>query len=234
MNIAIRGLPTSVTDWQVTKELAKVIHSDEFHQTHDTERPEKQLLINFLVKVNINERLSDSRNDGTGLLTVPTLDIGKKFLGWVQDKPIYMLGDERKRQKLRFRSNGRCRDDIAMTLQRKPFTDPDVEIERSQILQKLDHRLRVDTVQFGLFYHSRYVTQGPIPSREFSVEWEKDYVANGQSAWLHFEHDQKLIRLRVSSIPIRATADSHLIFVPRLVTKRATASVLRSTSHSPA
>ncbi len=228
MDIAIRGIPDIATNWELTKLLATVIHSDEFHPTHDVERPERQLLLNFQVKVNINEKLGGYRNDTTGTLTLPTYEIGKKFLDWVDERPIRMPVEDGKPHKLRFRPRGHPYEDLALTLQRTPYVDPDREAEHAEILRKLDHRLRVDTVQFGVYYHTQYRPTGPLPSRGFSVEWEHDYVTDAQSAWLTFEYDHKLIRIRVSIHSLSCC--SLIIYISRRGTKRETIKPSISTS----
>ena len=104
---------------------------------------------------------------------------------------------EQKRQKLRFHSAGFPPKHTAMTLERTPYIDPDIEIEHEAILEKLHDEIRVDTVQFGVYYYSVYFPKGPAPSREFSIEWQGHYITDSKSAWLSFRYDHKLIRIRV-------------------------------------
>ncbi|KAH9484125.1 putative RNA-dependent RNA polymerase 2 [Psilocybe cubensis] len=189
MDLNIRYVPHEVNEWTVTRAVAAVLHSEDFAPIIEGR------LINFRVKLNENVA-SGIRNDGTGVLTLPTEEIGSKFLRYVYDDPI-KIG----KQKLKFfKSPKPPPEHLSVTLRKTPYVNPDIEEERQAKVWALDTKLRVDKIQFGIFYQSVYpagqkVKPGP---RSFSVEWERDYTRNSY-ACLHFEYDHKLIRITLGN-----------------------------------
>ncbi|SJL00749.1 uncharacterized protein ARMOST_04063 [Armillaria ostoyae] len=189
MNIALNFLPTTVNAWDVTRSLAEVLHSDEFHPVHENERP-----LNFKVLLNPS-KMGGVRNDGTGFLQLPTEAIGRKFLHWAKETPIRIQN-----KKIKVYPKGTVRDYVALTLQRTPFVNPDIEEEWEDKCRQLDMRIRVDVVQFGAYYRPSYPTSPKqrLASRAYSIEWERDYAVNS-AAWLKFEYDHKLIRITLGN-----------------------------------
>ncbi|KAG7448123.1 RdRP-domain-containing protein [Guyanagaster necrorhizus] len=189
MNIHLNYLPTTVNEWDVTRSLAKVLHSDEFHPVHENERQ-----LNFKVKLNPS-KMGGVRNDGTGFLQLPTEAIGRKFLRWAKETPIRIEG-----KKIKVYGKGHIRDYEALTLQRTPFVNPDIEEEWKDKCRQLDLRIRVDAVQFGAYYRPSYPTspKQKLASRVYSIEWERDYAVNS-AAWLKFEYEHKLIRITLGN-----------------------------------
>ncbi len=149
--------------------------------------------LNFNVKLNPS-KMGGVRNDGTGFLELPTEAIGRKFLNWVKETPIRI-----EKKKIKMYPKGTVRDYVALTLQRTPFINPDIEEEWEDKCRQLDMRIRVDVVQFGAYYRPSYPTSPKqrLASRAYSIEWERDYAVNS-AAWLKFEYDHKLIRITVS------------------------------------
>ncbi|KAK0463788.1 RNA dependent RNA polymerase-domain-containing protein [Desarmillaria tabescens] len=189
MNIALHYLPTTVNAWDVTRALAEVLHSDEFHPVHENERP-----LNFKVELNPS-KMGGVRNDGTGILQLPTEAIGRKFLGWAKETPIRI-----ENKKIRVYPKGHARNYVALTLQRTPFVNPDIEEEWEDKCRQLDLRIRIDAVQFGAYYRPSYPTSPKqrLASRAYSIEWERDYAMNS-AAWLKFEYKHKLIRITLGN-----------------------------------
>ena len=174
----IVNVPTHANEWTVTREVAKVLHSDDFGSFGGR-------LLNFRVRLRKNE--GGMCNDGTGTLTLPVQKSGYKFLDFVRDEPIKI--DERK---LRFYiSNRPPSEKWLQTLSKTPFVDPDLEEQHQNTLRALEGELRVDLVQFGVFFRETY----PSKSRSFSIEWERKYIDSHAS--LSFEYDHKLILLKV-------------------------------------
>ena len=97
----------------------------------------------------------------------------------------------------------------AETLDKTPYLPPEIEEEREQILDKLNVRLYVDKLQFGVFY--RKAEDSMQASRRFSNEYELSY-RNKSAGLLHIEHDHKLIRIRVRAplcfMPLHSYSDS--------------------------
>ena len=138
--------------------------------------------------------IGSARNDGSGILTVPTDKIGKRFLAHVKGNPIKV--DKRK---INFWKRSPAPSGIASLLGKTPFMDPEIEETHERVVESLNTSLRVDLVQFGVLFRPTYAY--PV-SREFSVEWSKQYTTEGV-AWLKFEYDHKLIRITVSSDVLR-------------------------------
>ena len=194
MNLNIQYLPRDVNRWDVTRALAPILHSDEFaprqRDPNKVDRP-----VNFKVELK-ESKAGGVGNDGTGVLTLPTESLGKKFLLWIKEKPLKIQG-----KKIKFWSGGHAFHGIAVTLDKTPYINPDIEEEHQNKLQDLQDRFRVDLVQFGVFYRPKYPStpSEPLSSRAFSVEWEGKYTTQG-IAWLSFEYDYKHIRIRVCPI----------------------------------
>jgi RNA-dependent RNA polymerase len=94
---------------------------------------------------------------------------------------------------LKFYFAGNPPKQVAETLQKVPFVDPDIEQERERIIGELNDPIRITLVQIGIFYSV------PHPqSRGFSAEWEHDCETN-DVAWLRAHYDHKVIRITVFS-----------------------------------
>lgn len=181
LELKIENVPTHINEWTVTREVAKILHSDDFGSVVEGR------LLNFSVKLKTNET-GGLRNDGTGTLTLPTQKSGHKFLKFVHAEPIKIEG-----RKLRFYVSGRPPTKKQLqTLLKTPFVDPDIEEQHQDTLRALEGEFRVDFVQFGVYYRESY----PAKSRSFSIEWEGNYITSYAS--LSFEYDHKLILLKVS------------------------------------
>ena len=199
MDLGIRYLPGDVSEFDVTRAIAVVLHSDEFaprrQDPNAVDRP-----VNFRVKLNPS-KAGGVGNDGSGTLTLPTSDVGNKFLKWVKASPL-KIGSK----KIKFFRHGVPVRHLAVTLDKTPYVNPDLEEEHQKKVWELQDQLRIDAVQFGFFYRPRYPSNDkePLTPRAFSIEWEHNYVTES-IGWLTFEYDHKLIRLKVSSILLHQT-----------------------------
>jgi RNA-dependent RNA polymerase len=195
MDLNIVFLPFDVNEWTVTRTVATIIHSEEFaprrRDENAVERP-----INFRVKLNPS-KAGGVGNDGSGILTLPTAEIGLKFLNWVKDRPLKIEG-----KKVKFYRRGNPPPGLALTLDKTPYIDPDIEEQRQEKIWDLRDQFRVDAVQFGVFYRPKYPSspQERLTSRAFSVEWEGTYTTES-IGWLSFEYDHKVIRIKVCLLP---------------------------------
>jgi RNA-dependent RNA polymerase len=192
MDLGIVYLPSGVNEWTVTRYIAAVLHSDEFTPRRHQDMNSVDRPINFRVKLNLS-KAGGVGNDSTGTLTLPTIEVGNKFLRWVKETPIKIEG-----KKVKFFRHGSPHKALALTLDKTPYINPDIEEERHQKLWDLQDLLRVDAVQFGLFYRPIYPSNDrePMSPRAFSIEWERDYITES-IGWLGFEYDHKLIRIKV-------------------------------------
>ena len=191
MNIGFKYAPNERTQWDLTRTFAGILHSDSFAPRGEDERP-----INFQVKLNKNPA-GGVRSDGTGTLTLPSEKIGNKLLEHLHHTPLKIDN-----KKLKFFREGAPPKGLALTLEKTPYVNPDLEEEREKKLRALEARLRVDIVQFGTFYRPKYPSKDDelLVPRAFSIEWEGNYVKHS-IGWLTFEYDHKLIRITVSPDP---------------------------------
>jgi len=193
MDLDIMHIPSTANEWDVTRSIAEVLHSEDFTAILMTadERP-----TNFRVKLN-DSNLGGVRNNSTGTLTLPTARIGNEFQRYIGNNPIRVLG-----KKLKFI---RCKElpakDLALTLEKTPYINPDIEEERQRKIHQLQDPLRIDEVQFGVYYRTYPKTQTVtatkyVPPRAYSVESKLNYTVRGEG-WLRFEYDSKLIRIEL-------------------------------------
>lgn len=143
-------------------------------------------------KVELNEGITGSRNDGTGKLMLPTQKVGERLLKIIygQKQPIKVNG-----RKIGFRKTGnRVDHKLAKELDITPYLPPELEEERAEKLAKLDVAFHIDKVQFGIFY--REPGDPPTASRRFSNEYELSHKDKGAGrVWIEYAH--KLIRVQV-------------------------------------
>ncbi|THU88603.1 RdRP-domain-containing protein [Dendrothele bispora CBS 962.96] len=194
MDILMRYLPTTINEWDLTRRLALVLHSDPFLQP--TEPDERFQKLNFRVSLTPS-KAGGVRNDGTGVLTLPSQIIGYSFLDYVKEKPLKIEG-----KRVKFFKKG-DRDGvppkwITQTLQKAPYIDPGIEEEYSNKLLELQDAFRVDSVQFGVFFRRPPKAGEPLRSREYSIEWQRNY-SETSTAWLRFEYAHKLIRIELGN-----------------------------------
>lgn len=182
MDIQITRIYEKASTADVIRVIASVLHDDQFLPRTTGER-----LFNFQVRLN-DSPLGGVRNNTTGLLTVPVYNVGKSFLAWVCNNPLQITN-----KVMRFREdNHKPPKHLIATLDKTPFIDPDKDEEHKKKTRALEHKIRVDTVQFGLFFRSEYpkTDSEPAKNRKFSIEWEHHCVA-----WMKFEYNPKLIRI---------------------------------------
>jgi RNA-dependent RNA polymerase len=197
MDILISNLPYRVTEADVVRSVAAVVHSDGFPrrqvQVEVGEGDTIHRLINFKVQLNPSPA-GGVGNNGMGVLTLPDIGAGNAFLRWVQNDGIKM--DERK---ITFKKGrGRPSSSLVQTLDRTRYIPPEIEEERLRKRQQLHHRFHLDDVQSGVLFRPTYPTTDnqPLTQQEFSTEWTFDCVKKGGGC-LEFEHDHRLIRIKV-------------------------------------
>ncbi|KAJ6490593.1 RNA dependent RNA polymerase-domain-containing protein [Mycena vitilis] len=216
--VLLHFLPTTADQFDVTVAVAKVLHSDDFRSfAKDLAGPtvagdtSRRRLLNFSVQLN-QSTVGITRNDGSGILTLPSGEVRTKLLEWVTERknPIQVQG-----KKIKLRRGFATREDEAVVLSKTPYVDPAIEREHQKKVWALQEALRVDVVQFG-FYYREYPPK-PIPDnrspppRKFSTEWERQYFNTGPPprrrstspgppsgvAWLRFDYTHKLICIQL-------------------------------------
>src|SRR6266542_4244538 len=117
ISLKIWNIPTQANKWTVQREIAKVLHSDEF----GTFIPGR--LLNFQVLLEMSES-GGIRNNGTGTLMLPIERSGYKFLDYVRDNSestkIKIDG-----KILKFSLGGRPDPKLVLTLSKTPYINPD-------------------------------------------------------------------------------------------------------------
>ncbi|KAF4614826.1 hypothetical protein D9613_002724 [Agrocybe pediades] len=187
MDIKLVYVPQDANRWTVTRAIAQVLHAEDFAPISEGRK------INFLVRLQPSPS-GGIRNNGTGLLTLPSDTVGRNFLRRVQNEPIKILG-----KKIKFYQQKTLPPEhLVITLRKTRYVDPDVEENRMRTVEKLDRKFRIDTVQFGILYQPENPGKGSPSSRAFSVEWEKDYTVHSYGS-MEFEYDHKLIRITLGS-----------------------------------
>ncbi|GLB34759.1 putative RNA polymerase [Lyophyllum shimeji] len=193
MDLGIVYLPFDVNEWTVTRRVATILHSDEFAPRRRDDNAVERA-INFKVKLNPS-KAGGVGNDGTGILTLPTAEIGRKFLKWLEGNPLKI-----EKKKVKFYRRGNPPRGVALTLDKTPYINPDIEEEHQKKVWELRDQFRVDAVQFGVLYRPKYPSrlEEPLVTRAFSVEWERTYTSDSM-AWLAFEYNHKLIRISLGN-----------------------------------
>ncbi|KAF8803194.1 hypothetical protein BYT27DRAFT_7145504, partial [Phlegmacium glaucopus] len=168
----------------LTRIFSETLHSEDFAPRREDER-----VINFQVKVNPNPA-GGVRSDGTGVLTVPSETIGHKLLEYLHNNPITI-----DKKQLKFFKRGISSEELALILEKTRYVNPDIEEHQKKLLA-LEAKLRVDCVQFGVFYRPTYPSneKEPLRAQEFSIEWERNYAKHSIGR-LSFDYNHKLIRI---------------------------------------
>ncbi|KAL0581131.1 hypothetical protein V5O48_000920 [Marasmius crinis-equi] len=194
MDITIRSLPYSATVGEVKKILAeKILHNPQFQSPSADGRR-----INFAVELEPNEQ-NPTRNNGSGCLTLPTIEIGSRFLDTIQGQQVEMEGRKLRFYPLRRR---RATDADIVALQSMTYEDPTVEEDRLKTLYDLSREsLLVDAAHLGVFA-STTSTRGKQINRCYSVEWK-----GGKAGRLEFDYDKKAFRVLLGESISEATYD---------------------------
>ncbi|RXW21516.1 hypothetical protein EST38_g4325 [Candolleomyces aberdarensis] len=185
MDIKIFSIPRDQNEWSVIRALAQRIHEDE-----SSERK-----VNFKVELN-PDQVAGVGHNGSGTLTLPSKPLGWQFLSEVRNNPVKIpVGSA---WKLRFQKSNKAPPKYLIeTLEKTLFVSPDVEEKHAEIVADLEHPVRLESVQLGLYYR-------PTSSsgRAFSIEWpaREDQESYTATSRLKFEYDRKLIRITLGDM----------------------------------
>ncbi len=186
MDLNISSVDYKADLYEVKDALAQILHGPNFHNHRPGGRN-----INFHVRLNLNEKI-ETRNIGTGQLTLPTEGIGKKLLRLVKTGGRKIL--VRNRPIRLDRSSWKPNQGLVETLLKVPYQDPSLDREKDDKLRSLNVHFRVDNLQFGIW------GVRPSPSQErrgvFCKEWEKSYTTD-TNAQLWFDYDHKVLRIQL-------------------------------------
>ncbi|KAG2067060.1 RdRP-domain-containing protein, partial [Suillus decipiens] len=189
MEFTIRNVDSEVTEYEVTKKIAEVLHACPGPFVSDADA--QQRLINFRVTLEKNE-CGGVRNKGFGSLRLPSKDVGLKFRRLVDGEDGITIKVGKKRLKF-IPANKPIPSSALVTLAKAPYVDPDIAQKRQEKIDALSSYFRIAKVQIGIFYRPKDAT--PSDPRAFSVEWQIDLL--GGLGWLNFEYEHKLIRAKV-------------------------------------
>ncbi|KAG2750605.1 RdRP-domain-containing protein [Suillus brevipes Sb2] len=204
MEFIIRNVDFEVTEYEVTKKIAEVLHACPGPFVSDADAATPQRLINFRVMLEKNE-CGGVRNKGSGFLRLPSKDVGVKFRRLVDGEDGITIKVGKKRLKF-IPTNKYIPNDVLVTLEKAPYVDPDIAQRRQEKIDALSSNFRIAKLQIGTFYRPQDAS--PSDPRAFSVEWEANLL-NGLG-WLSFEYEHKLIRAKVGD-PARGQLSYSLI-----------------------
>ncbi|KAK2461790.1 hypothetical protein APHAL10511_006253 [Amanita phalloides] len=190
MEVHMSGVAWSSNAVQLTQELAKVLHSADYDKMWPR--------MNFHVFLKRDKR--NSRHAGYGFLTLPTKEIGQKFLtdfGGVLKK-IQVQG-----RAITFSQSRReeCNPKILEMITQKPYIDPaalQASEERSKQLQS--GSIVLNSIQFG------WECRDDV----FSIEWEID---SPKSGIMTFDPDKNEIRITFKDTYFIAMRYGHIKFI---------------------
>lgn len=217
MEFHITNVPFKTDKYEVTEELAKVFHSNEFQvlsmqiaaktfaeESESGPHRTDNRKLNF--KVELNEGHSGVQTDGSGYLTVPDWKIGSKFMQLISRKKLVVKIHGRK---LYFApSRRKVQKGVIQVLQKVPFQDPSIERELDEKLLQLDRQLRVNKLHFGVW--SRRPEIKPATRGIFCSEWQREYTSIGNALiWIEYAH--KLIRIQLGDSALDEIAFSVVI-----------------------
>lgn len=181
MEVFIRNIGPSVTEHELKRAIARVLHAPDFSWM-------QALPINFDVMIHRQPRFGQLRS---GILIVPTEEIGQRLLNRCMiPYNIIILGA----YTLKFsRGKFEARAEVVEAIIRLPYVDPQALEERASIVEELSQRfVGFQQIQFG--WECR--------DGSFSPEWEKSCFG-----YLKFDLDKREYRITYHDriISIRST-----------------------------
>ncbi|KIJ69127.1 hypothetical protein HYDPIDRAFT_23984 [Hydnomerulius pinastri MD-312] len=186
MEFDIRNLDFKANEWEVTKQIAEVLHKC---PGPFVTGPEERLP-NFQVHLNMSEA-GGVQNNGTGTLTV-TRKLSSKFINLQKHNEISVVVGGKK---LKFYpTSNKVAQWLQITLEKAPFINPDIAQDRQRRIDALTDGFLVGSVQIGTFYRPKNARQ--TDPRAFSVEWDQD-LTRRSLGWLFFEYQHKLLRVQI-------------------------------------
>ncbi|KAI0045365.1 RdRP-domain-containing protein [Auriscalpium vulgare] len=187
MSFDVKGISYDADEFDVQKGIADVLHGPDLYDPDDPSN--KGRLPNF--KVALNESRAGGVHDGTAILTLPTRHLADRLFAWAREN--HSITVRGKKVKL-FRRYDRVPSSLKYILEKAPYIQPEQAQERQEILRELDKRLRIEKVQFGVWYKppSSPASQG----RAFSVEYQRDYLQKS-AGYLEIVYEHKEILLEL-------------------------------------
>ena len=190
MEVHMQNVLWSATPIDLTSELAKILHNGDYAR--------------MLPRMNFNIFLKRNKNNighvGWGFLTVPTMEIGQKFLsdfGSNSLKTIRLRG----RAIMFSQSKTGCRSDILRRITTSPYIDPQVLQESEERASRLrSEAIVLKSIQFG------WECRDDV----FSIEWETVPV---RRSVLAFDSERNQIRITLNQIFLTVLRYSQINYI---------------------
>ncbi|TFK57359.1 RdRP-domain-containing protein [Heliocybe sulcata] len=181
MDIYMKSISFSATKNDVYHQIASVLHGPDYQQ-------HSALPLNFHVMLFPDRRGAGHIHGGSGLLTLPSVDIGERFLSEYAGRPPLKTISVRTRRILFDKSTRRIDQQVVQRIRDSPYVEPEVrEAQQSRRAQLHGQAVSIRALQFG--WECRDAV--------FSVEWERYCVDN---CTLHFEQDRREIRVKLEEV----------------------------------
>ncbi len=179
MEIHMRSVAWSANVVQLTAEFAKILHSADYDR----------LLPGMNFHVFLKRSKQNSGHAGWGFLTVPTMEIGQKFLidfGGGSSRKLQVQG-----RAITFsQSKKECRPNVLEKILTSPYIDPRVLQESEERATRLESgAIVLNSIQFG------WECRDDV----FSIEWET--IPYGRSV-LEFDPEGDQIRITFNNMYI--------------------------------
>ncbi|KAK7031202.1 hypothetical protein VNI00_013618 [Paramarasmius palmivorus] len=185
MEIFVRNVDFFTSQHDVVRHLATYLHVPPY----TTGAP-----VNFHVRMFKPRRKGDRHlHKGSGVLTVPTEDVGRLFLAqYGEPRPRSFITIRSRR--LAFKLSDRpVSQDVLLSIRHSPYLDPAELEERERIAQKLESSpMLLSRLQFGW----------DCRDHVFSVEWDYPCVSGSK---LQFDAENRRLSLQLASIQRAST-----------------------------
>ncbi|KAG6872879.1 hypothetical protein C0995_005737 [Termitomyces sp. Mi166 len=177
MEVFMRNISPNVTQNYLTNELSKILHGPRYSPSYPTP-------INFHVFL-FKDKKGQRQHSGCGTLTLPSQQIGHKFLDEYGDGSATTSSFTVGGRRVNFTTSRRMvRPEILESITRRPYVDPAAFEERERRERVFrEERVSIRTLQFG--WECR--------DSVFSVEWEH----SPESCHLFFNDERRELRIEI-------------------------------------
>ncbi|KAG8932252.1 hypothetical protein FRC02_001392 [Tulasnella sp. 418] len=201
MEVFVHNVPKNMTQNDLTRALASVLHGKEFERFNPSGGQ-----LNFDLNL-FKERRRRSLHRGIGALTLGSVEVAQFFLRVFGDSPphstlqrpfIVALPNGRRGGPIKFQqSRNTPRPEVVRMIRETPYIDPQTAIEREKLARDLEGDIVVNNVQFG--WQCR--------DDSFSVEWDAQVdgaSGGGAVGSLAFDLDSRELRI---TMPMKTGSD---------------------------
>jgi RNA-dependent RNA polymerase len=193
-DIFLRNISWSVDEGGLSDTFAAILHDEPFLALSPG------VLINFKVTLYPDRKFKGARpHSGTGLLTLPSSEIGRIFLERFGDgarvrRPLILGG---RKLSIQISSKG-LRQDLVTAVSHTPYISREQMLVREQEKKELDGEVGISAIQFG-----RECRDGA-----FSVEWKRVFTPRGR---IIFESDKREIQVHLPEDDNRGLSSGQIV-----------------------